>query len=68
MELTAARTGIAWPRWERHDNVSGRRNDAIKTTERALNLALQTNNQELAASLRATLERYTNAAVEISRR
>jgi len=38
--------------------LAGRKADAIETTRRALNLALQAGNAELAASLRATLERY----------
>jgi Flp pilus assembly protein TadD len=39
-------------------NLAGRTSDAIAATERALDLALQAKNQELAANLRAILERY----------
>ncbi|MFZ0934478.1 MAG: tetratricopeptide repeat protein [Bryobacteraceae bacterium] len=39
-------------------NRAGRGSEAIEATRRALNLALQAHNQEVARSLRATLERY----------
>ncbi|HEY1218790.1 MAG: tetratricopeptide repeat protein [Bryobacteraceae bacterium] len=44
-------------------SLAGRRNEAIETTKRALDLALQANNRELAQSLRATLERYQRSGV-----
>ena len=44
--------------------LAGRKAEAIKTTERALDLALQLNNRELAASLRAMLERYQRGGGE----
>ena len=48
-------------------NIAGRRSEAIATTERALDLALQANNQELAKNLRATLERYQRSGDQMPR-
>jgi tetratricopeptide (TPR) repeat protein len=45
-------------------NRTGRKNEAIATTRRALELAVQANNQELARNLRATLERYEHGSGE----
>jgi Flp pilus assembly protein TadD len=39
-------------------NLAGRKSEAVATMQRALDLALQANNRELAATLRATLERF----------
>jgi Flp pilus assembly protein TadD len=45
-------------------SLAGRRSEAIATTRRALDLAVQANNQELAKNLRTTLERYQRSGDE----
>ncbi|MGB9458584.1 MAG: tetratricopeptide repeat protein [Bryobacteraceae bacterium] len=43
-------------------NRAGRESEAIEATRRALNLAVQAHNQEVARGLRATLERYQHGS------